>query len=92
MLRKNDLDELLKDGILVDNTADHYNLDSIGSSYKVADGYEIFVLCEDDENTWEKVVDISYNRQSNNVYISNDNYWLENIIKIKIMKMVKHYE
>jgi hypothetical protein len=52
--------------------------------------YEMFALCFD--NSWEKVVDISYNAGTDNVYISNDDYWLENIVKIKIVKVVKLYE
>jgi hypothetical protein len=61
-----------------------------GSLYKVSDGYEIFALCFD--NAWERVVDISYKESTNELYISNDNYWLENIIKIKIVKVVNIYE
>ena len=88
MLRKLDILELLQDGILVDDTDEH--LVAIGNIYEISDGYEMLVKCEDDENIWEKVNQISV--KNNEVYISNENYWLENITKIKILKMVKNYE
>ena len=88
MLRSSDIIELLQDGILVDDTDEH--LVAIGNIYEISDGYEMLVKCSDNENVWEKVGQISV--KNDEVYISNENYWLENIVKIKILKMVKKYE
>jgi hypothetical protein len=91
MLRKNDVVELLKTGVLIDCSDE--DLVSNVALYRVANGYEIDVLCEDwADNTWEKVVHISCNRDTNEIYISNSNYWLENIIKIKILKVIETFE
>ena len=86
MLRKTDILELLNDGILVDDTDEH--LIAIGNLYNISDDYEMLVKCSD-ENIWEKVDQISV--KNDEIYISNENYWLENIVKVKILKMVKKY-